>query len=328
MKMICLGIEGTAHTAGIGIVDQDCNVLANERDAFTTEEGGMVPRELAEHHIQKYPEVLKRAMEKANVSWKDVDVISYSAGPGMGPALSTAGMLARTLSLLHDKPLVAVNHCVAHIEIGKTKTGSKDPLVLYVSGGNSQVIGYESGRYRVYGETLDMGVGNLLDTFGRSMGLGFPAGPVIDKMYFEAKNYIELPYSVKGMDLNFSGLLTAAEKKIGKEDKIDLAYSLMHTAFAMVTEVAERALAHTEKKEILLTGGVAASKALQKMIGEMCEARGVKMFVCPVPLALDNGSMVSWLGILMYKAGRTVTPDKAFTDQKFRTDQEIITWAK
>ncbi len=326
--MICLGIEGTAHTAGIGIVDSEGNVLANERDAFTTEKGGMVPRELAEHHVKAYPKVIRAALEKAKVSWKDIDVISYSSGPGMGPALSTAAVTARTLSLLHNKPLVAVNHCVAHIEIGKEKTGCKDPLVLYVSGGNSQIIGYESGRYRVYGETLDIGVGNLLDSFGRSMGLGFPAGPVIDKMYFEAKNYIELPYSVKGMDLNFSGLLTAAEQKIGKEDKIDLAYSLMHTGFAMLTEVTERALAHTGKKEILLTGGVAASKALQKMIGEMCEARGVKMFVCPIMLALDNGAMIAWTGIIMHKNGRNISIEKAKTDQRFRTDLEEITWAK
>ncbi|MFH1391803.1 MAG: KEOPS complex N(6)-L-threonylcarbamoyladenine synthase Kae1, partial [Candidatus Diapherotrites archaeon] len=281
--MICLGIESTAHTCGIGIMNEKGEVLANERKSFTTEEGGMIPRELAEHHVEKFPEILKNAFEKAKLSWKDIDCVSYSAGPGMGPALSTGATLARMLSLLHNKPLVAVNHCVAHIEIGKEKTGCKDPLVLYVSGGNSQIIGYETGKYRVYGETLDIGVGNLLDSFGRAMGLGFPAGPVIDKMYFEAKNYIELPYSVKGMDLNFSGLLTNAKQKIGKENETDLAYSLMHTCFAMLTEVTERALAHTEKKEVLLVGGVAASKALQKMIGEMCEDRKVKMFVCPVP---------------------------------------------
>ncbi|MCR4334913.1 MAG: KEOPS complex N(6)-L-threonylcarbamoyladenine synthase Kae1 [archaeon] len=324
--MICLGIESTAHTAGIGIVNEKGEVLANEKDTFTTEEGGMIPRELAEHHAEKFPTVLKNAFEKANLKWKDIDIISYSAGPGMGPALSVGATLARLLALLHNKPLVAVNHCVAHIEIGKEKTGCKDPLVVYASGGNSQIIGYETGKYRVYGETLDIGIGNLLDSFGRQMGLGFPAGPIIDKMYSEAKNYIELPYSVKGMDLNFSGLLTSAKQKIGKVDEKDLAYSLMHTGFAMLTEVTERALAHTEKKEVLLVGGVAASKALQKMINEMCKERGVKMFVCPTPLAVDNGAMISWTGILMFKAGRKTEIEKATTNQKFRTDLEEINW--
>ncbi|MCR4368560.1 MAG: hypothetical protein NUV67_01495, partial [archaeon] len=157
-KTICLGVEGTAHTAGIGIVNDKGEILANEKDAFTTKEGGMIPRELAEHHSEKFPEVLARAFEKSGITWKEVDCIAYSAGPGMGPALSTAGTTARMLSLLHNKPLVAVNHCVAHIEMGKKATGAKDPLIIYVSGGNSQIIGYESGRYRVYGETLDIGV--------------------------------------------------------------------------------------------------------------------------------------------------------------------------
>ena len=314
--MICLGIETTAHTAGVGMVDDRCNVLANEKHVFTTKKGGMIPRELGEHHAEKFPSVLEAALRKSGKNWGEIDCIAYSSGPGMGPALSTGATLARMLSLLHKKPLIAVNHCVAHIEIGKQKCDSKDPLVLYVSGGNSQIIGYESGRYRVYGETLDIGVGNLLDTFGRELGLGFPAGPEIDRMY----------YSVHGMDLNFSGLLTAAKLKIGKEDENDLAYSLMHTAFAMLCEVTERALAHTEKKELLLTGGVAASKALQKMCKEMCEQRGVKLFVCPRELAVDNGCMVAWLGLLMYNNGITTPIEKSLTNQRFRTDQQDITW--
>jgi len=265
-------------------------------------------------------------MEKAGVSWKEIDCVAFSQGPGIGSALSIGAVTARMLSLVHKKPLIGANHCVAHIEIGKEKTGAKDPLVLYVSGGNSQIIGYESGKYRVYGETLDIGVGNLLDTFGRALGLGFPAGPVIDKMYFEAKNYIELPYSVQGMDLNFSGLLTSAKLKIGKADKTDLAYSLMHTAYAMLLEVAERALAHTEKKELLITGGVAASKALQKMTKEMCDARGVEMHVCPVPLAVDNGSMIAYLGAIMAKAGIETKIEESKTNQKYRTDLAEIRW--
>ncbi len=324
--MICLGIESTAHTAGVGIMNSEGDVLANEKDTFTTEKGGMIPRELAEHHCEKFPSILKNAFEKAKMDWKDIDCIAYSAGPGMGPALSTGAVMARYLSLLHNKPLVATNHCVAHIEIGKKICNCNDPLILYVSGGNSQIIGFESGKYRVYGETLDIGVGNLLDSFGRACGLGFPAGPIIDKMYFEAKNYIELPYSVKGMDLHFSGLLTSAKQKIGKVDEKDLAYSLMHTCFAMLTEVTERALAHTEKKEVLLVGGVAASKALQKMVGEMCEERGVKMRVCPTLLAVDNAAMIAFLGTLMFKHNRTVKIKDAFTNQKFRTDLEEINW--
>lgn len=335
-KQVCLGIEGTAHTAGVGIVDSDCNILANEKDSYSTQKGGLIPTELAKHHAENFTQLIQRALKKSKLGWKDIDCIAYSAGPGIGTAMSVGAAAARMLSLLHNKPIVPVNHSVAHIEIAKKKCSSKDPLVLYVSGGNTQVIGYESGRYRVYGETLDIGVGNLLDSFGRELGLGFPAGPKLDEMYFQGGKYIELPYTVKGMDVSFSGLQTAAERKIGKigtarigdgADKTDLAYSLMHTALAMVIEVTERALAHTEKKELLLTGGVAASRALQKMALEMCNARGVKLKVCPRELSQDNGAMIAWTGLLMFRADRKVKPEDAATNQNFRTDMEEVDWA-
>lgn len=325
-KLVCIGIESTAHTAGVGIVDSECNVLANEKHSHSTQKGGLIPTELAKHHAEHFPGLIKSAMQKARLSWGEIDCISYSAGPGIGTAMSVGAAAARMLSLLHKKPLVPVNHSVAHIEIAKKKCNCKDPLVLYVSGGNTQVIGYESGRYRVYGETLDIGVGNLLDSFGRELGLGFPAGPMLDDMYFQGGKYIELPYTVKGMDVGFSGLQTAAERKIGKVDQKDLAFSLMHTAFAMIIEVTERALAHTEKMELLLTGGVAASKALQEMTRKMCEGRGVRLFVCPKELSQDNAAMIAWTGVLMFKAGRSIKPEEAPTSQNFRTDMEKVNW--
>ncbi|VVC00528.1 tRNA N6-adenosine threonylcarbamoyltransferase [uncultured archaeon] len=336
-KTICIGIEGTAHTAGVGIVDSQCRVIANEKHSHTTEKGGLIPAELARHHREHFPGIIEAAIEKAKnrtaaggagIGWKDVDCIAYSMGPGIGSAMAVALENAKALSLEHGLPLVPVNHCIAHIEIAKKMCGVKDPLVLYVSGGNTQVIGYDSGHYRVYGETLDIGIGNLLDSFGRELGMGFPQGPKLDEAYFGNRKYVELPYSVKGMDLSFSGLFTAAKMKIGTEgiENADLAYSLMHNAFAMALEVTERALAHTGKKELLLTGGVAASKALQKMALEMCDARGAKLKVCPQEFTTDNGAMVAWAGLLMFKAGRTVAPEKAGTEQGFRVDSEEIDW--
>ncbi len=324
--MICLGIESTAHTFGIGIVDDKCNVLANEKMAFVTEEGGIKPGDAAEFHLKNARGVIESALEKSGKSWNEIDLISFSQGPGLGPCLAVGATAARALSLIHKKPLLGVNHCVAHIEIGKKLCKTKDPLVVYASGANTQIIGYESEKYRVFGETLDTGIGNLLDTFGREMGLGFPAGPKIDKMYFAGKKYIELPYTVKGMDLNFSGLLTAAKLKIGKENEDDLAYSLMHTAFAMLTEVTERALAHTGKKEVLLTGGVGASKALQKMLGEMCGGQKAKFLITPFSVACDNGAMISWQGIVEFTAGKKMELEETRTNQRFRTDQVEVNW--
>src|SRR3989344_7862049 len=301
--MIACGIESSAHTFGVGIVsdtNEKCNILANEKSAYTTQFGGIHPREAMEHHLQNAQAVIENALQKANVDWDEIDLISFSQGPGLGPCLRVGALAARALSLKYKKPLLGVNHCIAHIEIGKALTQAKNPIIVYVSGANTQITGYESGRYRIYGETLDIGVGNILDVFGRALGIGFPAGPALDKMYFESQNYIALPYTVKGMDLTFSGLLTAAENKAKSRQYVnaDLAYSLLHTAFAMVTEVAERALAHTEKNEILLTGGVAASRALQQMMQEMCDARNAKMFVPPASVAVDNAAMIGWLGLI------------------------------
>ncbi len=327
--MICLGIESTAHTFGVGIVSNEkgeCNILANEKKAFTTQEGGIKPREAADSHVENAPAVLKRALEAAGLKPKDIGLVSYSQGPGLGACLQVGAAVARSLALAHNKQLLGVNHCIAHIEIAKALTGAKDPIVCYASGANTQIIGYETGRYRVYGETLDVGIGNLLDSFGRAIGLGFPAGPKIDEMYFKKKNLVKLPYSVKGMDLVFSGLQTAAEQKIGKEDAIDLAYSLMHNAFAMLTEVTERALAHTEKNELVLTGGVAASKALREMMDTMCKERGAEMFVPPVPACVDNGLLPAWLGLVEYKNGIRMKLEDSEVKPKQRTDQVDITW--
>lgn len=326
--MISLGIESSAHTFGIGITNEKCELLANEKHSFTSNEGGIIPREVADHHFNYANEVLVNALQKANLEMKDIDIISFTQGPGIGNCLKVGAIFARTLSLKYKKPLVATNHAIAHIEIGKALTGAKNPLVIYISGGNTQIIAFDAGKYRVFGETLDVGVGNLLDSFGREIGIGFPAGPKIDEMYFQGKKLIELPYSVKGMDLVFSGLLTAATNKIGKESKEDLCYSLMHNAFAMIAEVSERALAHTQKNELLMVGGVACSKAAQQMIKEMCEERKTKFFVAPNSVNVDNGFMTAWLGLIMYKKGIKTKIEDSAVIQKFRVDQVEAKWVK
>jgi glycoprotease/Kae1 family metallohydrolase len=339
--MISFGIESTAHTFGAAIVESNidkekygdsyCKILSNEKESYTTEKGGMIPRELAEHHYKVAPRVIRQALEKANISLKEIDVVSYSQGPGIGNALRAGAISARQLSLKTNKPLVGVNHSIAHVEIGRKLTNALDPVMLYASGANTQIICFENSYYRVFGETLDTGIGNFLDAFGRELGMGFPAGPALDKIYFEGKELVELPYTVKGMDLAFSGLLTSAKNKIpliGKSiRKEDLVYSALHNAFAMLTEVTERALAHTEKNEVLLGGGVGCSKALQEMVNMMCEERGAKLFVPPNSVMVDNGAMIAWTGALIYSKGDK-TRSTMHILPKQRTDDIKVTWRK
>jgi len=327
-NMICLGIESTAHTLGIGITDDKGNVLANEKESFTTNEGGIHPRKASEHHLIFYEFILEKALKKAKIKLKDIDVIAFSQGPGLGACLRVGAAAARSLSVLLNKPLIGVNHCIAHIEIGKLTSGFKDPITLYTSGANTQILAYAFGKYRVFGETLDTGVGNFLDTFGRYLGLGFPAGPEIDKLAEKGTNYIQLPYTIKGMDFSFSGILTKLKQLIesDKFSKEDLCYSAQETVFAVLTEATERAIAHINKKEILLTGGVAANSRLKEMLKIMSKDRGIKFDVVPASLACDNGAMIAWQGILEFKARGGDKIKDTEIKQGWRTDEADVTW--
>ncbi len=328
-RMICLGIEGTAHTIGVGIVDQDCKILANLSKMIDGSKGGIHPREAANHHAENIVPLMHEAVAKAGISYDDIGLVAFSQGPGLGPCLRTAATAARSLALSLGVDLIGVNHCVAHLEIGRKVTGCKDPTLLYASGGNTQVIAYSGGRYRVFGETLDVGVGNMIDKFGREVGLPFPSGPQLEKLAKEGKDLIDLPYSVKGMDVAFSGILTAAIqlRKQGKRLE-DLCFSLQETCFAMLVEVTERAMAHVEKNEVLLGGGVVQNKRLQEMVRIMAEERGAKMFVPPGSLCVDNGAMIAWTGVVMRGAGLRTRIEDSAVRQRFRTDEVDLPWMK
>lgn len=323
--MFVLGLEGTAHTLGAGVVDGEGNVLSNVRDMYRPQKGGIHPREAANHHAAVLHTVVSESLETAGITARELGLIAFSQGPGLGPCLRSTATAARALSLWLDVPMVGVNHCVAHLEIGKT-VGAGDPILLYASGANTQVIAKAKGRYRVFGETQDIGVGNMLDKFGRMLGMPFPAGPKIEKMALESDEYIQLPYSVKGMDVAFSGVLTAALSNKGKVPISSLCNSLQETVFAMLTEVTERAMAHTEKGEVLLGGGVAMNKRLQQMVRTMAEERKGVFFVPQGGLLVDNGAMIAFTGLEMYKGGITTAIEESQVNQNYRTDDVEVLW--
>jgi len=327
--MLCLGIESTAHTFGVGIVSEKGDVLSNIKSVYRPREGwGIKPSEAAEHHRKFSTEVLERSLSEAGVNIKDIDLIAFSQGPGLPPCLVVGRDFAVELEKKLKKPLLGVNHCIAHIEIGKLFTKCKDPVTVYVSGGNTQILAYVSGRYRVFGETQDIGLGNALDKFGRALGMKFPSGPEIEKLAKHGR-YVELPYVVKGMDLSFSGIVTEAIKQVKEKGKKleDVCFSFQETCFAMLTEVTERALAHTNKNEVLLTGGVGANERLQEMLSVMCEERGAKFYNCPKEFAGDNGAMIAWTGILAWKSNRfSITNARIDILPRWRTDEVDVKW--
>lgn len=327
-----MGIESTAHTWSVGIIDFSGNVISLVNDMFIPEKGGLHPVLVREQHLNNFMSVITRALAEATISIRDIDLIAFSKSPGLGPILKIGAQVSRLLSQLLNIPIIAVNHCIAHIEIGRLMCEIEDPLTLYVSGGNTIVSAYESGRYQIFGETLDIPVGNLIDSFARDIGIPHPGGPKVEKLALDSTKYLSLPYVVKGMDLSFTGLYTATKRLVESEDYgkkynlSDVANSLQETAFAMLTEVTERALAHTGKKEVLLTGGVAANKKLQEMIKYISKEHDARFEVVPLKYAGDNGAMIGWTGILRYKAtgGNLISDTKI--NPKERMDQITIPW--
>ena len=331
MNKYILGIESTAHTFGIAILDETGKILINLKDSYSTKSGGMIPMEVAKHHKQVADTLYKKALADANVGERQIQVIAFSNAPGLAPCLLEGMRFAKKLSKKLSVPLVGVNHCIAHLEIGEI-TGARNPVLLYASGANTQIISYEFGKYRIFGETLDVGIGNFIDTFARYSGIGFPGGVKIMKLAEQCKSkdkLIELPYSIKGMDVAFSGILTKLRQMVeSKKYKIeDLSYSMQETVFAMLVEAAERALAHTGKNELLLGGGVACNKRLQEMCKIMCEERGAKFFCPENSLLVDNPAMIGYLGLKMYLAGLGVKDlDKVDIAPRERIDDIKVKW--
>ncbi len=323
-EFLCLGIEGTAEKLGVGIVSAEGEILANLVRQMKVAEG-IHPSEAAQHHATHLPALVRAGLERAGVEMRELSLIAFSRGPGLGPCLRVAAVAARALALKHKLPLLGVNHCVAHIEIGRLTTGAEDPLTVYVSGGNTQVTAFAQGRYRVLGETIDIALGNCIDQFARELELGMPGGPVVERLARRGR-YLPLPYVVKGMDLSYSGLLTAAVRLAERERVEDVCFSLQETAFAMLVEVAERALVQAEKEEVLIAGGVGVNARLQQMLAGMCSEHGVRLHVPPGEVLGDNGAMIAWLGVLSYLSGERQRLEDTHVRQRWRTDEVAVRW--
>ena len=321
--MICLGIESTAHTLGVGIcrrTGKNILVLANEKSMYKPEAGqGILPRAAADHHGENFLPVLSKALEDAGIGLRDVDLFSFSQGPGIGQCLRVSCAGAKYLASKYGKPLVGVNHCAAHLEISRGLLSMRDPLYVYVSGANTQLIaGNAAGaggnvhaanlaqgspRYSVLGETLDMGLGNLFDVFAREAGFAYPHGSEVARMA-QAGEYFPLPYTVKGMNFAFAGLLTSAVREMGRRKTEDVCRSLMETAFAELCEAAERALCLTEKKEMTVCGGVAQNARFCEMLSMVAKEQGAGFGVAAAEYNADNGAMIAYTGILEHMRGK------------------------
>jgi len=332
--VVSIGFEGSANKLGIGIV-KDGQVLSNPRRTFITPPGeGFKPVDTAKHHRSKILALLKEALEQASIQPEEIDVISYTKGPGMGAPLVSVAVVARTVAQLWKKPIIGVNHCIGHIEMARLITGATNPTVLYVSGGNTQVIAYSQKRYRIFGETIDIAVGNCLDRFARVIKVSNDPSPGhnIEQLAKKGKKFLSLPYVVKGMDVSFSGILSYIEDQAEKLDTNqeysveDLCFSLQETIFAMLVETTERAMAHCGSDEVLICGGVGCNLRLQEMMAQMCKERGAKVFATDERFCIDNGAMIAHAGAEMFRAGVRTPWLETTCTQRYRTDEVDVVW--
>lgn len=332
--VIAIGFEGSANKIGVGIV-KDGIVLSNPRRTFITPPGqGFLPRDTAKHHQGCVLQVLREALDEAQLKPSDIDVVCYTKGPGMGAPLVSVAVVARTVAQLWNKPIIGVNHCIGHIEMGRLVTGTFNPVVLYVSGGNTQVIAYSDRRYRIFGETIDIAVGNCLDRFARVLQLSNDPSPGfnIEQLAKKGTKLLELPYVTKGMDVSFSGILSYIEERAlhllesGEYTTADLCFSLQETIFAMLIEITERAMAHCGSEEVLIVGGVGCNEHLQEMMAKMADARGARLFATDERFCIDNGAMIAQAGWEMFRSGQVTEWEDTFCTQRYRTDEVEITW--
>ncbi|CAL5354892.1 unnamed protein product [Camellia sinensis] len=312
-KMIALGFEGSANKIGVGVVTLDGSILSNPRHTYVTPPGqGFLPRETAQHHLQHILPLIKSALKTGQITPNDIDCLCYTKGPGMGAPLQVAAVAVRVLSQLWKKPIVAVNHCVAYIEMGRVVTGADDPVVLYVSGGNTQVIAYSEGRYRIFGETIDIAVGNCLDRFARVLTLCNDPSPGynIEQACEERRKVYRPSLCCQNNECT----------------PANLCYSLQETVFPTLVEITERAMAHCDKKDVLIVGGVGCNERLQEMMRIMCSERGGRLFATDDRYCIDNGAMIAYTGLLAYANGMSTPLEESTFTQRFRTDEVLAIW--
>ena len=323
--MLTLGIESSAHTFGVGIAE-DGKVIANEKSMYNIGTTGMIPKKVAEHHIQNSNNVVKAALDAAGIKLRDIEGIGYTKGPGIGTCLQVGQLVAKTLAQKLKVNIAPVNHGIGHIEIARMNSGLKDPIVLYVSGGNSQILKMAKEpyfHYRVLGETFDIGVGNMLDNFAREIKLDPAWGSTVEKTAKDG-NYTEMPYTVKGMDFSFTGLLTHATKISKTSTKQDLCFSIQETAFSMLCEATERAMLMTNSNEICVCGGVAQNTRLKEMLESISQEHKAKFGFTTNEFNADNGGMIAFVAERMLKGGFKAKISDCDIEQRYRVDRAML----
>ncbi|MCI5725811.1 tRNA (adenosine(37)-N6)-threonylcarbamoyltransferase complex transferase subunit TsaD [Fusobacterium sp.] len=305
--MIILGIESSCDETSIAVVKDGKEILSNNISSqieIHKEYGGVVPEIASRQHIKNIATVLEESLAEAQLTLDDVDYIAVTYAPGLIGALLVGISFAKGLSYAKNIPIIPVHHIKGHIYANFLEHEVKLPCIsLVVSGGHTNIIYIdENHNFINIGETLDDAVGESCDKVARVLGLGYPGGPVIDKMYYQGnRNFLKITKpKVAKYDFSFSGIKTAIinfdnKMKMKNEEykKEDLAASFLGTVVDILCDKTISAAVEKNVKTIMLAGGVAANSLLRKQLKEMAEKKDIKVIYPSMKLCTDNAAMIA-----------------------------------
>ena len=336
--VLCLGIESSCDETSAAVVDSDKNILGHIIYSQIPEHqkyGGVVPELAARAHILAVDEVIKLALERANRTIDDIDVIAATAGPGLVGGVLIGWMTATGIANATNKPLVAVNHLEGHALVPRLKSSSATDsatnidvefpyLLMLASGGHCQILLVHGvGKYEMIGQTLDDSAGEAFDKIAKMLGLGYPGGPIVDnraKLGNPKRFNFPRPLCDKpGCDFSFSGVKTAARMLLDKtsQDEIDESFindfcaSFQQAIVDCITNRLTNALKddrvkNAKPKTMVVAGGVAKNSAIRSAMEMLANKNNMLFAAPPMNLCTDNGAMIAWAGIENYKQGNIV----------------------
>ncbi len=318
-NQIILGIETSCDETAVAVVKNGTEILANVVASQIESHkrfGGVVPEIASRHHVEAITIVLEEALEKAGVTYEDIDAIAVTEGPGLVGALLIGVNAAKAIAFAHDIPLVGVHHIAGHIYANRLVQEMKFPLLsLVVSGGHTELVYMEEhGSFKVLGETRDDAAGEAYDKVARTLNLPYPGGPHIDRLAQEGSPVIKLPRAwleEGSYDFSFSGLKSAvintvhnAQQRGEKIEPADLAASFQSAVIDVLITKTVNAVKELPVKQVVLAGGVAANKGLRQALQEKFAGDSeVELVIPPLSLCTDNAAMIAAAGSVSYEKG-------------------------
>ena len=312
--ILTLGIESSCDETSVSIVKNGREVLSNiinSQIKIHENYGGVVPEIASRCHTEVINQVMKKAIEEANVTLNDIDAICCTYGPGLVGALLVGVSYAKGLSFASQKPLLGVNHIEGHVAANYiTHKDLKPPfLCMLMSGGNTQLVYVKDyTEFEVLGKTRDDAIGEAFDKIARVVGLGYPGGPKVDKLAKEGIENIDLPIThMDNMDFSFSGIKTAVINLNHKDPNINkknLCKSFEKAATDMIENNIRKAIQKTGIKKVVLAGGVAANSYIRGRMENLAKELNLKMYFPELALCTDNAAMIAAAGYYNFSSGK------------------------